>query len=130
VADFNASKIAAGALKLIRQFGEVSTVRSFAAPTPNPTQPWNPGAPAPVDQAGVSAVYLPQKGLNREQVVYGDGTAQRVGDLQVYVGNDLKTPPDVGTIFIRTDGSEWKVKNVTPIAPSGVVLVYELWVQQ
>lgn len=130
MANFNTTKIAANALKLIRMFGEPSSVTSFPAPPANPTEPWNPSAPQGVTQVGVSVVYLPQMGINREQVVYADGTAQRVGDLKLLVGNDLKQAPDVGAIFTRGDGSKWKVKNVAPIAPSGVVLVYELWATQ
>lgn len=130
MANFNTAKIAANALKLIRQFGEASSLTSFPVPPANLEEPWNPGAPQGVTQAGVSVVYLQQLGINREQVVYADGTSQRVGDLKALMGTDANPRPDVGMILTRSDGSKWKVKNVSPVAPSGVPLVYELWVQQ
>ncbi len=130
MADFKASKIAATALKAIRQFGELTTFRSVGAPVVDPDAPWKATPGAPIERK-VSAVWLSQTGLKREPLQYADGSSQRAGDMKVILGNDLVPAPDLEMVLTRpSDGMQWKVKAITPIAPSGVPLVYELWVQQ
>lgn len=129
--DFNPTALAATAAKLLTKFGESTTLRSFPAPSdPTTLTPWKPAArdPAYVDTPGVRVVFLAQQKQTESPLRYEDGTTQRVGDLRAYAGAGARF--DLGSVVIRTDGSEWIVKSVNPLAPNGIVILYELWVTQ
>lgn len=122
--------MAAKAQRMIANFGEKVTLRTFPKPAVNVDQPWRPTAPAPADQLLVPCIFLPQKLQKDAPLRYADGTSQRIGDMEVLVGPALTTPPDIGSELIRGDGSRWVVKHVSTLAPAGTPLLHTLWASQ
>lgn len=130
MADLYAS-LAAVAQQLIDEFGGPCQLQVFATPPANSTTPWKP-QPGAVGSTLVGArmVVLPKTRQNQEPVRYADGTVQRVGDEEVYIGPDVAIVPDVSMSVIKVDSSVWRIKAMAPLSPAGTVCLYTGWIQK
>lgn len=115
------------AKRLLKKKGQPVTLRSLtAAPAPDPSKPWYPGANAPTDWT-VDAVFL---GYEQK---YIDGEQVQMGDQQVYMPafdtSGAAILPEEEGLVIR--GAEtWKIVALKPLNPAGDPVMYELQVRQ
>lgn len=125
--DFYAS-LATVAQNLLDRFGANCDLHIFAKPVANDVTPWKPSTIVAADQVvTVRMVMIPKTRENQSPLKYADGTEQRVGDLNVFIGPKIAIPPDVTGIIVRPDGSRWSIKTLTPLDPGGLTLLYEGW---
>jgi hypothetical protein len=132
LADFSPTRLAATAQRLIDKYGEAVELHTFAKPAPNLVTPWKPSvdaAPTNV-QKDVRMVFLPKRRENEAPLRYADGSEQRVGDLEVFIGTSALPAPDEGSVVQRNDGSRWVIKTLTPIDPNGVAIIYTAWIRK
>ena len=117
------------AQQLLTKYGQVSKLHKLVAPTPNPTQPWKPGTPVPVDFDCVSASLGFQEGYDRYFPGYQSAGMTRdylSGDVRVLVPlKTLAVDPDANDTFTRFDGL-WQVIDAKLISPNGERIMADL----
>lgn len=125
------AELAAVAQQLIDQFGGPCQLQVFATPPTNNTTPWKP-LPGAVGSTLVPSrmAILPKTRPGQEPVRYADGTTQRVGDEEVYIGPEVAIVPDVSMSVVKVDGSVWRIKAATPLSPAGIACLYTCWIQK
>lgn len=123
---------AALALKLIAKNGGPTTLRTYLqGPSSNPTTPWKPTGASPVDYPDIKCCFFSYTDQGRAPKVFADGSFARTGDQEVYMAaSGLEVDPDLNSVLIREDGSQWTVKAVDLLAPNGQKIVFVLWVTQ
>lgn len=114
---FDYSSMGVTADELITEFGAPATLTRPADPAYNPATGKTVQA-SPLVQATTAVV------IDYEQK-YVDGTLIRAGDKQCFLTPKGIVPPRQGDV-LAWQGVNYKVIGVTPIAPAGVNVLYEL----
>uniref|UniRef100_A0AAU6W1F2 Head-tail joining protein n=1 Tax=Pseudomonas phage Pavpe01 TaxID=3138545 RepID=A0AAU6W1F2_9VIRU len=120
----------ATAKRLIAKYGELVTWNSYGASVPeDPAEPWNPTDIEP-DKHTVRVAFFPT-GSSISQLI----RFMKNGDIET--GNELgymaQVPfvPSGKDTLTRTDGSEYRIKNIDPIDPNGEgVILYTVEFQE
>ncbi len=122
VAAFDYVAIEIKAAELIQKFGRNATLRRISKVPGTTPKRWESAEGTPTDSE-VRMVFLD---YNIRDV---DGTRILKGDQRVFLRGDVGI--DVSDQDFVIDGTvKWEVKNVQPLNPGGVTLLYELQLGQ
>ena len=122
--EYDYSKLAATAERLIKRFGRSMEVR-LQLTAPDPTKPWTPGTQTE-QVTPVKGVFtkIDEKYIKEELVEFGDQFVLVAGTtvLDVSLKGTIK---DTGG-----DGSTWKIVRIKPVKPGTQMMLYKIQVRQ
>lgn len=112
---FNYSRIAATALKLIADFGQVVTITSRAQ-----------GAyTASTSSYAVTETTQTTRGvIDQYKAREIDGTLVQVGDSKLIVAAQGLTAPTINNTVTLANSSKLTIKSIDPISPAGIPIIY------
>ena len=116
------------ALRLIAKNGEKVTWRVINdAPSPNPSQPWNPGASTPEDKPA-TICFLPVDRQTQETFTFIKGTEVPKGSVMGLMGQ-VPFDPNLKDVVIR-DGKELRLAYIDVLSPNGQKVLYTMVFQE